>query len=605
MKSSGPRPPTASGPSSAAPSSTRCSPSSSTPSSRAPHPTTRWDASERGLLLEIGERYCNDAEREGLTGRPLLWKLDRRRILRELEGFLDTDEEIRAELGVVPRDHGRELAFGFGGDSGDPAVVTLADGRVVRFHGYIDRVDEASERIARRRLRLQDGLASTIPPEASSAATGSSSPCTRWRWPVTTRRPRCAAYYWSTRGVRHRRARRASSSTTRRNEQFVDKVSTIVDGIGAGVFPAFPDKPRQDGRGRETWENCCYCPFDRVCAPARDDDWTRKRGDPVVARFRDLADPPAGRERGRVTPVDRRRPRRRSATTTTPRSSSKPGRAPGRPPRSSTGSSRLIARGRVTIRELAAITFTEAAAGELRDRIRYRLERAAARSNRPGAGAGRARALPAALEDVDDAALTTLHGFAQRILAEHPLEAGLPPRFEVVDDVEAAVRFDERWGQFLDALVADPELEPVLLPALALGIDFDHLRRVARVLHDHYERLRPASAAAIAPRPRSTWLRSSRLSSRRPSAWRSAGSGRTSSSSTSTGSRAGSTSCAAADDDLDRLDLLGQMPKLTTTKGRHENWRCRGRRRARAARAGGEGASCGRALLSSRRPSTC
>jgi hypothetical protein len=78
--------------------------------------------------------------------------------------------------------------------------------------------------------------------------------------------------------------------------EFVDKVSTIVDGIGAGIFPAFPDKPRQDGRGRETWVNCCYCAYDRVCAPARDDDWTRKRDDPVVARFRELADPPKEHE---------------------------------------------------------------------------------------------------------------------------------------------------------------------------------------------------------------------------------------------------------------------------------------------------------------------
>ena len=35
----------------------------------------------------------------------------------------------------------------------------------------------------------------------------------------------------------------------------------------------------------------------------------------------------------------------------------------------------LIARGRVGMRELAAITFTEAAAGELLDRIRDRLQR--------------------------------------------------------------------------------------------------------------------------------------------------------------------------------------------------------------------------------------
>ena len=233
----------------------------------------------------------------------------------------------------------------------------------------------------------------------------------------------------------------------------------------------------------------------------------------------------------------------------------------------------LIARGRVTIRELAAITFTEAAAGELRDRIRYRLERAAGGATAPVLAPDESERCRLALEDVDDAALSTLHGFAQRILAEHPLEAGLPPRFEVVDDVEAAVRFDERWGQFLDALVADPELEPVLLPALALGVDFDHLRRVARVLHEHYDRLRPASAAAtpapavdlapvLAPLEQAT-ARLAECRVRQDKLFQHID-----------GLAGWIDVLRDADDDLDRLDLLGQMPKLTTRRGRHENWRC-------------------------------
>ena len=233
----------------------------------------------------------------------------------------------------------------------------------------------------------------------------------------------------------------------------------------------------------------------------------------------------------------------------------------------------LIARGRVTIRELAAITFTEAAAGELRDRIRYRLEQAAGGATEPAPAPTERERCRVALEDVDDAALSTLHGFAQRILAEHPLEAGLPPRFEVVDDVEAAVRFDERWGQFLDALVADPELEPVLLPALALGVDFDHLRRVARVLHEHYERLRPASAAAtpapavdlapvLAPLEQAT-VRLAECRVRQDKLFQHID-----------GLAGWIDVLRGADDDLDRLDLLGQMPKLTARKGRHENWRC-------------------------------
>ncbi len=231
----------------------------------------------------------------------------------------------------------------------------------------------------------------------------------------------------------------------------------------------------------------------------------------------------------------------------------------------------LIARGRVEIRELAAITFTEAAAGELRDRVRSRLEEGA---TDPLLAPDERERCRAALDDVDDAALSTLHGFAQRVLAEHPLEAGLPPRFEVVDDVEASVRFEERWGQFLDALVAEPELEPVLLPALALGVDFDHLRRVARVLHEHYERLQPASAVA-APAP-AVDLRPvlapldeavARLADCRvlqDKLFQHI-----------EGLKGWADVLRGATDDLDRLDLLGEMPKLAKKNvGRHGNWRC-------------------------------
>lgn len=252
-------------------------------------PDQPWDDTERALLLAITERHCNEAESEGLTGRPLLWKLDRRRILRELTAFVDTDEAIRAELGVVPRPGGRELRFGFGGDSGAPAVIMLTDGRTVRFHGYIDRVDEGPGGspvvvFDYKTGRLEDpleGLARgnrlQLPVYALAVAGGDSK--------------NVQSYYWSTReaGTDALAGFQLDDAT---RAEFADRVSTIVDGIGAGVFPAFPDAPRQDGRGRETWVNCCYCAYDRVCAPARDDDWTRKRDDPAVVRFRALADPP-------------------------------------------------------------------------------------------------------------------------------------------------------------------------------------------------------------------------------------------------------------------------------------------------------------------------
>src|SRR5689334_4562361 len=86
----------------------------------------------------------------------------------------------------------------------------------------------------------------------------------------------------------------------------------------------------------------------------------------------------------------------------------------------------------VPMRSVAAITFTEKAAAELRDRVRGELER---RANDDERGpAVRARCAEA-LESLDDAAICTLHAFAQRILTAFPIEAGLPPRIEVHDEV--------------------------------------------------------------------------------------------------------------------------------------------------------------------------
>src|SRR5437588_5534995 len=57
----------------------------------------------------------------------------------------------------------------------------------------------------------------------------------------------------------------------------------------------------------------------------------------------------------------------------------------------------------VEMRTIAAITFTEAAATELRDRIRRELERAAADAADPG--------LATTVSQVDEAAISTLHAF--------------------------------------------------------------------------------------------------------------------------------------------------------------------------------------------------
>ena len=106
----------------------------------------------------------------------------------------------------------------------------------------------------------------------------------------------------------------------------------------------------------------------------------------------------------------------------------------------------------VPLRQIAAVTFTEKAGAELRDRLREAFE--AARRHSPAGEPLRALA-DDALDDLDSAAIGTLHSFAQRILTRHPIEAGLPPLVEVLDEVGSGIAFDERWARMRTELLDD------------------------------------------------------------------------------------------------------------------------------------------------------
>ena len=91
-----------------------------------------------------------------------------------------------------------------------------------------------------------------------------------------------------------------------------------------------------------------------------------------------------------------------------------------------------------------AFTFTEKAAAELRQRIRAELARRAER------GSERAAAV---LAGIGGAWITTIHGFCNRVLAAHPVAAGVDPGFRVLDAPEAAraarEAFDDALVEFL------------------------------------------------------------------------------------------------------------------------------------------------------------
>jgi ATP-dependent exoDNAse (exonuclease V) beta subunit len=120
---------------------------------------------------------------------------------------------------------------------------------------------------------------------------------------------------------------------------------------------------------------------------------------------------------------------------------------------------------------LLVITYTERAAGELRDRIRARLVEA----DRPELA-----------RELDAAWISTIHGFCLRLLRAHPFAAGIDPRFRVLDDAQARVLQREAFESALAEFCAGGDEGPLGLLS-TYGV-----RGLRRMLTGVHETLRAA-----------------------------------------------------------------------------------------------------------------
>jgi ATP-dependent helicase/nuclease subunit A len=121
---------------------------------------------------------------------------------------------------------------------------------------------------------------------------------------------------------------------------------------------------------------------------------------------------------------------------------------------------------------ILAFTFTDKAAAELRQRIRAELTRRAERGSERAA---------AALAGLGGAWVTTIHGFCNRVLAAHPVAAGVDPNFRVLDAPEAARAAREAFDDALVEFLADGD---AAREETVAAYDLEGLRRMIAAVHD-------------------------------------------------------------------------------------------------------------------------
>src|SRR5258705_8169904 len=112
---------------------------------------------------------------------------------------------------------------------------------------------------------------------------------------------------------------------------------------------------------------------------------------------------------------------------------------------------RILATGRAEVRGIVAVTFTEKAAGELKLRLREALDLA-----RNTAADKEQERLNLALQSLEEAHVSTIHGFCAELLRERPVEARVDPLFSVLTESQAERLFDQGFGGWIQAQLQDP-----------------------------------------------------------------------------------------------------------------------------------------------------
>lgn len=251
-----------------------------------PDPDTPWPPAARERLQAIAREVGTDYEARGLTGRPIFWRRDRVQIERDLARFLDEDDLHRKARRTRPV--AAELAFGMEGQDG--VTLDLPDGRSICFRGRADRVDEDENgalHVVDYKTGRAKGYENLSADEPDDGGRKLQLPVYGVAARLHRARPdaRVFAEYWfvSAKGEFRRQGFEIDADVL---ERFRGRLGSIVEGIEAGVFPARPTDSSTN-----IWIDCHFCDPDGLGVNELRRQWERKRSDPRLVPYGDMAEP--------------------------------------------------------------------------------------------------------------------------------------------------------------------------------------------------------------------------------------------------------------------------------------------------------------------------
>jgi hypothetical protein len=248
-----------------------------------------WSEADGELLVRLASEICDSFEARGVVGRPIFWQRERRRLIAALGRLLQADAKHRRERGTRPV--AAELAFGLPGARIAAVAVGLADGRSVRFRGKADRIDMADD----GSIEVIDyktggssrfGGLSEAEPDARGTKLQLVVYALAGRLFEGTPEAPVRADYWFV-SDRESFKRVGYPVTAEVLDRMSQTLGQIVSGIEHGVFPNYPT-----ATSTSPFVECAYCDPDALGVVELHHRLERKRADPALAPFFDLAEPP-------------------------------------------------------------------------------------------------------------------------------------------------------------------------------------------------------------------------------------------------------------------------------------------------------------------------